>query len=91
VSLNEINGEIIDAAMRIHSKLGPGLLEKVYTACLQQELLRRICQNSQLVLSSVLLCAPLCFLFQFGAGRLYYAIGFTSSIVYYLFHYSNIL
>jgi hypothetical protein len=70
VKLNEIGAEIIDAAIRADSELGPGLLEKVYTACLQQEMLRRIRQNSQLVFSSVYLCAPLCFLFQFGAGRL---------------------
>ena len=39
--MNEISGEIVDAAMKVHSELGPGLLGNVYTACLQQELLRR--------------------------------------------------
>lgn len=36
--LNIISGQIVDAAMRVHSALGPGLLESTYTACLAQEL-----------------------------------------------------
>jgi len=33
--------KIIDAAYRVHSELGPGLLESVYEACLQRELCKR--------------------------------------------------
>jgi GxxExxY protein len=32
---------VIDAAFRVHSTLGPGLLESVYEACLCHELARR--------------------------------------------------
>jgi GxxExxY protein len=34
----EISHAIITAAMRVHTELGPGLLESAYTACLQHEL-----------------------------------------------------
>ena len=34
----EIAHEIVDAAMRVHTKLGPGLLEGAYEACLAYEL-----------------------------------------------------
>lgn len=34
----EVSHEIITAAMRVHSELGPGLLESTYGACLQHEL-----------------------------------------------------
>lgn len=40
-ALNELSGQIVDAAFHIHSKLGPGLLESVYEAILAQELARR--------------------------------------------------
>jgi GxxExxY protein len=33
--------QIIDAAFRVHSTLGPGLLESVYEACLAHELKKR--------------------------------------------------
>ena len=36
--INRITGKIIDAAMRVHSALGPGLLESAYEACLLHEL-----------------------------------------------------
>jgi GxxExxY protein len=39
--LNEISGQIVDAAMKVHTTLGPGLLESVYGACLAHELRRR--------------------------------------------------
>jgi GxxExxY protein len=39
--LNRISGQIVDAAMKVHSKLGPGLLESAYQACLLFELHRR--------------------------------------------------
>jgi GxxExxY protein len=35
---NEISGEIIAAAMKVHSTLGPGLLESAYEVCLAYEL-----------------------------------------------------
>jgi GxxExxY protein len=41
VLLNEISGQVVDAAMRVHSSLGPGLLESAYQACLAHELQRR--------------------------------------------------
>jgi GxxExxY protein len=39
--LNEISGQIVDAAMRVHTHLGPGLLESAYQACLAYELQQR--------------------------------------------------
>ena len=35
------SGEVVDAAMKVHSKLGPGLLESAYEACLAHELRTR--------------------------------------------------
>ena len=35
---NEVSRLVIDAAMRVHTVLGPGLLESTYQACLAQEL-----------------------------------------------------
>ena len=34
-------GQVIDAAMKVHSTLGPGLLESAYSACLAHELRAR--------------------------------------------------
>ena len=39
--LDDITGAIVDAAMQIHQKLGPGLLESVYEIVLARELVRR--------------------------------------------------
>ena len=36
--LNEISYEIIGCAYKVHSTLGPGLLESTYEACLEYEL-----------------------------------------------------
>jgi GxxExxY protein len=33
--------EVVDAAIKVHSALGPGLLESAYQTCLEYELLRR--------------------------------------------------
>jgi GxxExxY protein len=38
---NHITGEIVDAAYRIHTKLGPGLLESVYGIILAHDLQKR--------------------------------------------------
>lgn len=38
---NEITGQIIDAAYKVHTKLGPGLLESVYEVALDYELKKR--------------------------------------------------
>ena len=35
---NEISGAMVDSAMRIHQRLGPGLLESVYQRILVYEL-----------------------------------------------------
>lgn len=37
----EIGREIVDSAYRVHKKLGPGLLEKIYESCLVYELRKR--------------------------------------------------
>jgi GxxExxY protein len=39
--IDEITGEIVDAAYKLHTQLGPGLLESVYEAVLARELERR--------------------------------------------------
>jgi GxxExxY protein len=36
--INQLTGQIIAAAMRVHTTLGPGLLESAYRACLVHEL-----------------------------------------------------
>ena len=41
MEVNEISGQIVDAAVKVHSKLGPGLLESAYEACLIYELRKR--------------------------------------------------
>ena len=39
--VNEITGMIVNSAMKVHSFLGPGLLESAYQACLAHELRTR--------------------------------------------------
>lgn len=41
MDLNETSGLVVDAAIKVHSGLGPGLLESAYEACLAYELRRR--------------------------------------------------
>jgi GxxExxY protein len=36
--LEEVGREVVDAAYKVHKNLGPGLLEKIYEACLVHEL-----------------------------------------------------
>jgi GxxExxY protein len=38
---NQISGIILDAAIAVHTALGPGLLESAYQACLCYELTTR--------------------------------------------------
>jgi GxxExxY protein len=38
---NEISGAVVDSAMKVHTALGPGLLESVYQTCLVHELRKR--------------------------------------------------
>jgi iron complex transport system substrate-binding protein len=40
-TLDDITGEIVDAAYQIHTQLGPGLLESVYEIVLARELEQR--------------------------------------------------
>lgn len=36
--VNPLSKEVVDAAIRVHTHLGPGLLESAYEGCLAQEL-----------------------------------------------------
>jgi GxxExxY protein len=38
MEINKISGSIIDAAMKVHTVLGPGLLESAYQKCMEYEL-----------------------------------------------------
>ena len=38
--VNRVTGRIVTGAMKVHSQLGPGLLESAYEACLAHELRR---------------------------------------------------
>ena len=40
----ELSKTILDAAYKVHTVLGPGLLENTYEACLERELLLRNCK-----------------------------------------------
>ena len=39
--MDQIAKQIVDAAYRVHSKMGPGLLESAYEACMAHELTKR--------------------------------------------------
>lgn len=39
--INWISGQVVDGSMKVHSVLGPGLLESAYQGCLLYELRRR--------------------------------------------------
>jgi GxxExxY protein len=41
IDLNEISRQIVDAAVKIHKRMRPGLLESVYRECLIYELQKR--------------------------------------------------
>ena len=40
-ALNQLTGNILAAAIEFHRELGPGLLESIYTECLEHELKAR--------------------------------------------------
>ena len=39
--IEEVAREVVDAAFKVHTTLGPGLLENVYEACMEHELKKR--------------------------------------------------
>lgn len=39
--MNDLSGQIISAAMKVHTAIGPGVLESVYQTCLLHELQQR--------------------------------------------------
>jgi GxxExxY protein len=41
MEVNEVSGAVVDTAMKVHSALGPGLLESGYEMCLIRELRKR--------------------------------------------------
>lgn len=48
LKINDVSGQVVDSAMKVHSKLGPGLLESAYEICLARELqLRGLVVQSQ--------------------------------------------
>lgn len=40
ITAQQVSHAVVTAAMRVHTELGPGLLESTYTACLQYELMQ---------------------------------------------------
>jgi GxxExxY protein len=41
MELNDITAAIVDSSLKVHTELGPGLLESAYEACLMHELRKR--------------------------------------------------
>jgi GxxExxY protein len=41
MQINDVTGQVVDGALRVHSVLGPGLLEAAYQVCLAHELRKR--------------------------------------------------
>ena len=41
MEINDVSGQVVDAAIKVHTALGPGLLESAYEACLTFELKSR--------------------------------------------------
>lgn len=41
MDINFVSGQVVDTALKVHSVLGPGLLESAYEACLAYELRKR--------------------------------------------------
>lgn len=67
---NELSRIILDAAFRVHSAIGPGLLESAYEACLAYEL-----RNEGL---TVLTQVPLPLVYKRGPARCWIPPGFVS-------------
>ena len=40
-AVNDVTGSVVDAAIKVHTQLGPGLLESAYQACLAYDLRKR--------------------------------------------------
>jgi GxxExxY protein len=38
MKMNDITGEIVSAAMKVHTALGPGLFESTYQVCMRHEM-----------------------------------------------------
>jgi GxxExxY protein len=54
MNVNDISGQVVDAAMKVHTALGPGLLESAYEGCLLHELrMRGVRAANQVVLPVV--------------------------------------
>jgi GxxExxY protein len=54
LKINDVSGQVVDSAMKVHSKLGPGLLESAYETCLTRELqLRGLSVQSQVAVPIV--------------------------------------
>jgi GxxExxY protein len=56
VTAQQVSHAIISAAMKVHTELGPGLLESTYTACLQYELSKAGAQSAAQVGLPVVYC-----------------------------------
>jgi len=41
MEINQVSGHVVDSSMRVHTVLGPGLLENAYAVCLTHELRKR--------------------------------------------------
>ena len=56
MEINQITSQIIGAAMRVHTELGPGLLESAYEGCLAFELTSRNIEFGRQVALPVVYC-----------------------------------
>lgn len=55
MEINDITGAVIDAAMKVLTQLGPGLLESLYEKCSRHELNKRGLRIESRVWLSVIL------------------------------------
>ena len=58
MEINDITGVVVDSAMKVHTLLGPGLLEATYQHCLAHKLRIRGVDARTEISSSVHLCDP---------------------------------